>query len=128
MKGTVEGEWRQYKDAFVWVAEELCGRTSGKRRYTEKQKPRMVDGRGGGGSGGEAGSMEDDRRLRDRREQPSTGLKHLYGQKKKAARRAVDRARRSMEAELYRKLDEDGGKKLIFKMARDRTEDGRDVR
>ena len=26
-----------------------------------KQKPRMVDGRGGEGSGGEAGSMEDDR-------------------------------------------------------------------
>ena len=29
-KGTVEGEWRQYTDAFVGVAEELCGRTSGK--------------------------------------------------------------------------------------------------
>ena len=29
-KGTVEGEWRQYKDAFVGMAEELCGRTSGK--------------------------------------------------------------------------------------------------
>ena len=60
-KGTVEGEWRKYKDEFVGVAEELCGRTSGERRYSEKQKPRMVDGRGGEGSGGEAGSMEDDR-------------------------------------------------------------------
>ena len=29
-KGTVEGEWRKYKDAFVGVAKELCGRTSGK--------------------------------------------------------------------------------------------------
>ena len=29
-KATVKGEWRQYKDAFVGVAEELCGRTSGK--------------------------------------------------------------------------------------------------
>ena len=29
-KGAVEGEWRQYKDAFVGVAEGLCGRTSGK--------------------------------------------------------------------------------------------------
>ena len=28
--GTVEGEWRQYNDAFVGVADELCGRTSGK--------------------------------------------------------------------------------------------------
>ena len=31
-KGTVEVEWRTYKDAFVGVAEELCGRTSGKGR------------------------------------------------------------------------------------------------
>ena len=29
-KGTVKGEWRQYKDAFVGVEKELCGRTSGK--------------------------------------------------------------------------------------------------
>ena len=33
-----------------------------------------------------------------------------------------------MEEELYRKLDEDGGKKMTFKMARDRTEDGKDVK
>ena len=33
----------------------------GERRYTLKQKPRMVDGRGGEGSGGEAESMEYDR-------------------------------------------------------------------
>ena len=33
-----------------------------------------------------------------------------------------------MEGELYRKLDEDGDKKVIFKMARDSTEDGRDVK
>ena len=64
----------------------------------------------------------------DRWEQPPTGLRHLYGQKKKAARRAMDRARRNMEEELYRKLDEDGGKNMIFKMARDRTEEGRDAK
>ena len=66
--------------------------------------------------------------IKGRGEQPPTSLKHLYGQKKKAARRAVDRARRSMEEEPHRKFDEDGGKKMIFKMARDRTEDGRDVK
>ena len=37
-------------------------------------------------------------------------------------------SRMCMEEELYRKLDEDGGKKMIFKMSRDRTEDGRDVK
>ena len=54
----MEGEWRQYKYAFVGVAEELCGRTSLKGGTP---RSRMVDGRGGEGSGGEAGSMEDDR-------------------------------------------------------------------
>ena len=33
-----------------------------------------------------------------------------------------------MEEELCRKLDEYGGKEMICKMARDRTEDGRDVK
>ena len=33
-----------------------------------------------------------------------------------------------MDEELYRKLDENGGKKMLFKMARYRTEDGRDVK
>ena len=36
----------------------------GKVKYTEKQKPRMVDGGDGEGTGGEAGSMEEDRRQR----------------------------------------------------------------
>ena len=66
--------------------------------------------------------------IKIRGEQPPTSLKHLNGQKKKAARRAVDKARRSMEEELYRKLDEDGGKQMIFKMAWYRTEDGREVK
>ena len=127
-KGTVEGEWRQYKDAFVGVVEELCGRTSGKggtprsrnQGWWTEEVAKAV------GEKWEAWKMIEG--IRDRGEQPLTGLKHLYGQKKKAARRAVDRPRRSMEDELYRKLDEDGGKKVIFKMARDRTEDGRDVK
>ena len=34
----------------------------GERRYTEMQTPMMLDGRGGEGNGGEAGSMDDDRR------------------------------------------------------------------
>ena len=33
-----------------------------------------------------------------------------------------------MDEELYRKLDEAGGRKMIFKMARGRNEDGRDVK
>ena len=126
--GTVEGEWRKYKDSYVGGGGGAVWQNVGDRRYTEKQKPRMVDGRGGEDSGREAGSMDDDGMHYSQREQPATSLKHLYGQKKKAAMRAVDRARRSMEEELYRKLDEDGGKRVIFKMARDITEEGRDVK
>ena len=127
-KGTVKGEWRKYKDAFIGVAEELCGRTSGKGGtprsrnqgwWTEEVAKAVGEKR-------EAWKMIEC--IKDRGEQPPNSLKHLYGQKKKAARRAVDRARRSMEEELYRKLDEDGGKKMIFKMVRDITEDGRDVK
>ena len=66
--------------------------------------------------------------IRDRGEQPSVAMKHLYGRKKKAARRAVDKARQKMEEELYKKLDEDGGKRMIYKMARDRNEESKDVK
>ena len=52
-----------YKDAFFGMADELYGRTSGERRCIENEKPRMVDGTCDACSGGEAGSMEDDRRL-----------------------------------------------------------------
>ena len=110
------------------VTEELCGRTSGKGgtprsrnqgRWTEEVAKAVGEKR-------EAWKMIEC--IKDRGEQPYTSLKHMYGQKKKAARMAVDIARRCMEEELYRKLDEDGGKKMIFKMAGDRTEDGRDVK
>ena len=53
---------------------------------------------------------------------------HTYGQKKTAAKRAVDKARRDMEADVYSKLDEDGGKKLIYKMARDGDENNKAVK
>ena len=37
--------------------------------------------------------------------QPDGGMLHLYGQKKKAAKKAVDKARNHTEAYLYTKLD-----------------------
>ena len=58
--GTVEGEWRKYKDSYFGGGGGAVWQNVGDRRYTEKQKPRMVDGRGGEDSGGEAGSMDDD--------------------------------------------------------------------
>ena len=66
----------------------------------------MVNGRGDGGSGREAASMEDDRRHKRQRGATIHRLKAPV----LPDRRTVDRARGSMEDELYRKLDEDGGK------------------
>ena len=127
-KGAVEGEWRQYKDAFVGVAEELCGRTSGKRGTPRSRNQGWWTEEVANAVGEKREAWQMIEGIRDTGEQPYTGLNHLYGQKKKAAMRAVDGARRSMEEELYRKLDEDGGKKMVFKMAWDRTENGRDVK
>ena len=55
-------------------------------------------------------------------------MMRTYGQKKKAAKRAVDKAKRDIEADLYNKLDEDGGKKMIYKMARKRAENSTDIK
>ena len=39
--GTVEEEWKAFKDAFVGVAEELCGRTSGRGDHHQKGKTKL---------------------------------------------------------------------------------------
>ena len=78
-KGTFEGEWRQYKDAFVGVAEELCDRNSGKGGtsrsriqgwWMEEVAKAVWEKR-------EAWKMIES--FRDRGEQPPTGLRQLYG-------------------------------------------------
>ena len=50
------------------------------------------------------------------------------GRRKKAAKKAVDKTRNDTEADLYTKLDEDAGKKMIYKMARHRNEYSKDVK
>ena len=122
----VEGEWKKYKDSFVGVAAEMCDRTSGKGGRSKNQEW-WTD---------EVARAVDEKRevwkkietIRDRGEQPNVAMKHLYGRKKKAARRAFDKARQKMEEELYKKLDEDGGKRMIYKMARHRNEESKDVK
>ena len=51
---------------------------------------------------------------------------HLYRQKKKAARRPVDKARNNMEEEVYNKFEEDGRRKTIYNFACGRDEDRKD--
>ena len=59
--GTVEGEWRQYNDAFVGVADELCGRTSGGKEVRREEETKDGGRKRWRRHGREAGSMEDDR-------------------------------------------------------------------
>ena len=110
------------KEAFVGAAEELCGRTSGKGGVSRSSNQGWWTN-----EVAEAvceGSLE--RNMRGN--QPDARMIHTYGQKKRAAKRAVDKSRRDMEADVYSKLDEDGGKKMIHKMARDRNENSNDVK
>ena len=97
----VEEEWKKYKNSFVGVAEEMSGRTSGKGGRSNNQEwwtdevARAVDEK--------REVWKKTETIGDRGEQPSVAMKHLYGRKKKAARRAVDKARQKMEEELYKK-------------------------
>ena len=54
-------------------------------------------------------------------------MMHTYGQKNKAAKRVVDKARRDIESDVYNKLYEDGGKKIIYEMARNKDGNSKDV-
>ena len=86
----------------------------------------MVDGRGGEGSGGKASDMIEC--IKKQRGPTNHQLKSPVWPEEGGSQGAVDIARRSTDEELYRKLDEDGGKQMIFKMARGRTEDGREMK
>ena len=67
-------------------------------------------------------------KTKERGNEPNARMIHTYGQKKRAAKRAVDKAMRDMEADVYSKLDEDGGKKMIYKLARDKDENSKVVK
>ena len=120
----VEEVWKKYKDEFVGNAEELCRRSTVMARRKSKNQ--------------EWWATEVASAIRERKEpwevienmkvngnQPDGGMLYLYGQKKKAAKKAADKDRNDMEADLYTKLDEDAGRK---KMARQWNEYSKDVK
>ena len=67
-------------------------------------------------------------KTKERGNQRDARMIHSSRKKKKAVKRIVDKARRYTEADVYSKLDEDGGKKMIYNMARDRDENSKDVK
>ena len=103
------------EDPRVWVKEKDKIRNGGQpkscQQYVKRRKPgRILKNNTVNGN------------------QPDGGMLHLYGQNKKAAKRAVDKARNDMEADVYTKLDEDAGKNMIYKMATHRNEYSKDVK
>ena len=60
--------------------------------------------------------------------QPDGGMLHLYGQKKKAVKKVVEKDRNDMEADVYTKLDMDAGKNIIYDIVRHRNEYSNDVK
>ena len=109
--GGLEEEWKKYKEAFVGAAEELCGRTSGKGGMSRSSNQGWW-------------TSEVAEAVCEKKE----ACKEIEKTKKRAAKRAVDKARRNMEADVYSKLDKDGGKKMLYKMAQDRDENSKDVK
>ena len=67
-------------------------------------------------------------KIKDRERRPDAGLLHMFGQMKRAARIVVDKVINDMEEEVYNKLEEDGGKKMVYKLARDRDGDRKEMK
>ena len=116
------------QEAFVGAEEELCGRTSGKGGMSRSSNQRWWTSEVAEAVYEKKEAWKETEKTKERGNQPDARMIHTYRQKKRAAKRAVDKARRDIEADVYCKLDEDGGKKMIYKMARDRDENSKDVK
>ena len=124
--GDLEEEWENFKDGLVGTAEELCGRTSGKKRSRKNQEWWTEDVARAIKEKKETWKAVEE--IRKEGGQPSQQLKHQYGQKKNAAKKAVAMARRKLEDNLYNQLEQDQGQRLVYKLAKDRDEDAKDIR
>ena len=112
---------RSKEEAFRGTAEVLCGRTLGKgasswdrsQVWLTEEVVKAV---------GENKVLKRTENMKDKGRQPDAGLLHRHGQKKKAASRAMDKVRNNMEEEVYNKLEEDGVRKMTYKLAHDRDD------
>ena len=112
----------------LFAAEELCGRTSGKGGMSRSSNQGWWTSEVAEAVCEKKEAWKEIEKTKKRGNEPDARMIHTYGQKKRAAKRAVDKAWRDMDADVYSKLDEDGGKKMIYKMARDRDENSKDVK
>ena len=98
---------------------EICGRTSGKGGVSRNSHQGWWTSKVAEAVCKKKEAWKEIEKTKERGNQPDARMIHAYGQKKNAAKRAVDKTRRYMEADVHSKLDEDGGKKITYKMTRD---------
>ena len=60
-------------------------------------------------------------------DEEKTRLKQKYWEKKNATNKAVAKVRYEKQQEWCKRIEENGGKKLILKLARDRDRDSKDT-
>ena len=114
--GTVEAEWKGFKEAVVKTAERMCGRARyGKKPdreewwWTEEVQT----------------AIEEKRETRKELElQPSTEARRRYKIAKTAAKWAVKQAKERAEDDLYHELENEPlvARKKIYKLAKTRKE------
>ena len=92
--GGLEEEWKEYKEAFVGAAEELCGRTSGKGGTSRSSNQGWWTSEVAEAVSEKKEAWKEIEKTKERGNQPDARIIHPYGQKKRAAKRAVDKARR----------------------------------
>ena len=124
----LEEEWKKYKEAFVGAGEKLCGRTSGTGGMSRSSNQGWWTSLVAEAVFEKKEAWKEIVNIKERGNQPDAMMIHTYGQKKRPTKRAVDKARRDMEADVYSKLDDYGGKKIIYKLARDSDENSKDVK
>ena len=97
--GGLEEEWKKYKEAFVGAAEELCGRTSGKGGMSRSSNQGWWTSEVAEAVCEKKEAWKEIEKTKERGNEPDARMIHTYGQKKRAAKIAVDKARRDMEAD-----------------------------
>ena len=111
--GTVEEEWKTFKDAFVGAAE--CGIMSGKGDPIKKEnQTRWMKE--------VAKAIGETREVWKMIEVIKENGEHIVQRQKKGGKKS--RGQSKEKEELYRKLDEE--KRLIYKLAHERDEDSKD--
>ena len=121
----LECEWTKFKEAFVGKAVELCGRSNGKGRrknqewWTAKVSEAIEAKR-------EAWKKIE--RTKKEGSQPNAQDLKQYRILKNIAKKAVAEARMNAQKELYEKVEEDAGRKLIYRLAKDRDLDSNDMK